>query len=56
LHKTSYKRLAIAYDNMYVDNIHSMNLYSIHLYYSTGFGHGDTCSFVKVNYMVTHGI
>jgi hypothetical protein len=51
VYKTSYTRLTFTYNNMYVDNICNMNLYFIHLYYSIGFGHGDTCSFVKVNYM-----
>jgi hypothetical protein len=40
---------------MYVDNIYGMNLYFIHLHYSTRVTHGDTCSIVKLNYMVTRG-
>jgi hypothetical protein len=48
--------LVVAYDSMYVDDICGMNLYFIHLYYSTRIAHGDMCSFVKVSYMVTHGI
>jgi hypothetical protein len=39
----------------YVDIIYVMNLYFIRLYYSTMFAHGDMCSFVKVNFTVTHG-
>jgi hypothetical protein len=46
----------IAYNNMYVDNIYAMNLFFIHLHCSTKVAHGDTCAFVKFNYMVTHGI
>jgi len=41
---------------MHVDNIYGMNLYFIHLHYSTRVVHGDMSSYVKLNYMVTHGI
>jgi hypothetical protein len=40
---------------MYEDNTYDMNLYFIHLHYATRVTHGDMCSFMKLNYMVTRG-
>jgi len=52
----SCTQLVVTYDNMYAYNIYNMNLYFIRLHFSTRVAHGDTCSFVKLNYMVTNGI